>query len=58
VPDLPLATDRVAWEHVHRLFQQCGRNVTQTALRLGMHRRSLQRMLAKRAPSPRRSSFT
>ena len=58
VPDLPLAADRVEWEYVHRLFQQCGRNVTQTALRLGMHRRSLQRMLAKRAPAPRRSCLT
>ena len=58
VPDLPLAADRVEWEYVHRLFQQCGRNVTQTALRLGMHRRSLQRMLAKRAPAPRRSCVT
>ena len=58
VPDMPLAADRVEWEYVHRLFQQCGRNVTQTALRLGMHRRSLQRMLAKRAPAPRRSCLT
>ncbi len=58
VPDMPLGIDRVEWEYVHRLFQQCGRNVTQTALRLKMHRRSLQRMLAKRAPSPRRSCLT
>lgn len=53
VPDLPLGLDRIEWEYIQRLFQQCGRNVTQTAQRLGMHRRTLQRMLAKRAPSLR-----
>jgi two-component system response regulator RegA len=53
IPDLPLGLDRIEWEYVQRLFQQCGRNVTRTAQRLGMHRRTLQRMLAKRAPAPR-----
>ena len=53
VPDLPLGLDRVEWEYIQRLFQQCRRNVTRTAQHLGMHRRTLQRMLAKRAPPPR-----
>ena len=53
IPDLPLGLDRIEWEYIQRLFQQCGRNVTRTAQRLGMHRRTLQRMLAKRAPLPR-----
>ena len=53
IPDLPLGLDRIEWEYIQRLFQQCGRNVTRTAQRLGMHRRTLQRMLAKRAPSAR-----
>jgi two-component system response regulator RegA len=53
VPETPLGLSRVAWEHIQRIFEQCGRNVTATALRLGMHRRTLQRMLGKRAPPPR-----
>jgi len=50
VPEKPLGIERRGWEHIVRIYEQCGRNVTQTARRLGMHRRSLQRMLSKRAP--------
>ena len=53
VPESPLGIDRVCWEHIQRVFEQCGRNVTRTALQLRMHRRTLQRMLGKRAPQPR-----
>ena len=53
VPDTPLGIDRVCWEYIQRVFEQCGRNVTRTALQLRMHRRTLQRMLGKRAPRPR-----
>lgn len=58
VPDTPLGVTRVCWEHVQRVFEQCDRNVTETARRLGMHRRSLQRMLSKRAPRPRREELS
>ena len=53
VPDTPLGIDRVCWEYIQRVFEQCGRNVTRTAQQLRMHRRTLQRMLGKRAPCPR-----
>lgn len=53
VPGTPLGVDRLCWEHVHRIFEQCGRNVSRTAHVMGMHRRTLQRMLGKRAPRPR-----
>ena len=53
IPETPLRIERMCWEHIQRIFEQCGRNRTETARRLGMHRRSLQRMLAKRAPPPR-----
>ena len=53
IPDTPLGIDRVCWEYIQRVFEQCGRNVTRTALQLRMHRRTLQRMLGKRAPRPR-----
>jgi two-component system, response regulator RegA len=46
----PMSADRVRWEHIQRVFEQCGRNVSETARRLNMHRRTLQRILAKRAP--------
>ena len=49
-PDLPMPPDRLRWEHIQRVFEQCGRNVSATARQLGMHRRSLQRILTKRAP--------
>jgi len=43
-------TDRVKWEHIHRVFELCNRNVSETARRLKMHRRTLQRILSKRSP--------
>lgn len=46
----PLSADRVRWEYIQRMFEACGRNVSETARRLGMHRRTLQRILGKRAP--------
>ncbi|MDJ0895902.1 MAG: ActR/PrrA/RegA family redox response regulator transcription factor [Alphaproteobacteria bacterium] len=49
-PENPMSADRVRWEHIQRVFEQCDRNVSETARRLGMHRRTLQRILAKRAP--------
>ena len=53
VPETPLGLHRTCWEHVIRVYEQCGRNTTRAAARLGMHRRSLQRLLGKRAPPPR-----
>jgi two-component system response regulator RegA len=50
VPENPMSADRVRWEHIQRIYELCGRNVSETARRLGMHRRTLQRILAKRAP--------
>ena len=49
-PDDPMSADRVRWEHIQRIFEQCNRNVSETARRLKMHRRTLQRILAKHAP--------
>lgn len=49
-PDNPMSADRVRWEHIQRVFEQCDRNVSETARRLHMHRRTLQRILAKRGP--------
>lgn len=49
-PDNPMSADRVRWEHIQRVFEQCGRNVSETARRLRMHRRTLQRILNKHAP--------
>jgi two-component system response regulator RegA len=49
-PEHPMSADRVRWEHIQRVFEQCGRNVSETARRLNMHRRTLQRILAKYAP--------
>ena len=49
-PEQPMTADRVRWEHIQRVFEQCDRNVSETARRLNMHRRTLQRILAKRAP--------
>ena len=46
----PMSADRVRWEHIQRIFEQCNRNVSETARRLNMHRRTLQRILNKRAP--------
>jgi two-component system, response regulator RegA len=53
IPSMPLGLSRVCWEHIMRVHEQCGRNVSLTAQRLSMHRRSLQRILGKRAPQPR-----
>jgi two-component system response regulator RegA len=50
LPENPMSADRVRWEHIQRIFELCGRNVSETARRLNMHRRTLQRILAKRAP--------
>jgi two-component system response regulator RegA len=49
-PQNPMSADRVRWEHIQRVFEQCNRNVSETARRLNMHRRTLQRILNKRAP--------
>ncbi len=49
-PEQPMSADRVRWEHILRVYELCGRNVSETARRLNMHRRTLQRILAKRSP--------
>jgi len=49
-PENPMSADRVKWEHIHRVFELCNRNVSETARRLKMHRRTLQRILAKKSP--------
>src|SRR5262245_52535881 len=49
-PENPMSADRVRWEHIQRIYELCNRNVSETARRLNMHRRTLQRILAKRAP--------
>jgi two-component system response regulator RegA len=49
-PENPMSADRVRWEHIQRVFEQCDRNVSETARRLNMHRRTLQRILSKHAP--------
>lgn len=49
-PENPMSADRVRWEHIQRVYEQCDRNVSETARRLNMHRRTLQRILSKRGP--------
>ena len=49
-PENPMSADRVKWEHIHRVFELCNRNVSETARRLKMHRRTLQRILSNRSP--------
>ncbi len=49
-PENPMSADRVRWEHIQRIYELCGHNISETARRLSMHRRTLQRILAKRAP--------
>ena len=49
-PEDPMSADRVKWEHIHRIFELCNRNVSETARKLKMHRRTLQRILSKRSP--------
>lgn len=46
----PMSADRARWEHIQRVYESCDRNVSETARQLSMHRRTLQRILAKRAP--------
>jgi two-component system response regulator RegA len=50
IPENPMSADRVRWEHIQRIYELCDRNVSETARRLSMHRRTLQRILAKRSP--------
>ena len=49
-PDFPMSADRARWEHIQRVYEQCGRNMSEAARRLRMHRRTLQRILTKHAP--------
>lgn len=49
-PKRPMSPERVRWEHIQRIYEQCGHNVSETARKLSMHRRTLQRILAKYAP--------
>lgn len=49
-PENPMSAERVRWEHIQRVYELCDRNVSETARRLNMHRRTLQRILAKRSP--------
>jgi two-component system response regulator RegA len=49
-PKDPMSADRIKWEHIHRVFELCDRNVSETARRLKMHRRTLQRILSKKSP--------
>jgi len=49
-PENPMSADRVRWEHIQRVYELCNHNISETARRLNMHRRTLQRILAKRAP--------
>ena len=49
-PERPMSADRVRWEHINRVYELCERNVSETARRLNMHRRTLQRILAKHSP--------
>ncbi len=53
IPKTPLGIGRTRWEYIQRILEQCGHNVSEAAWRLRMHRRTLQRILAKRAPFPR-----
>lgn len=48
IGEQPLSVARLEWEHIQRVLNECGDNVSATARRLGMHRRTLQRKLAKR----------
>lgn len=50
IPEEPMSVRRLTWEHINRVLQETGGNVSETARRLGMHRRTLQRMLYKRPP--------
>lgn len=50
LPEHLMSADRVRWEHIQRVYEMCDRNVSETARKLSMHRRTLQRILAKRSP--------
>lgn len=47
LPTNPMSADRVRWEHIQRVYELCDHNVSETARRLGMHRRTLARKLEK-----------
>ncbi len=49
-PENPMSADRVRWEHIQRVYELCDHNMSETARRLNMHRRTLQRIMAKRSP--------
>lgn len=49
-PSVPRSLEEVEWEHLQRVLTDCGGNVSEAARRLGMHRRSLQRKLARGRP--------
>ncbi len=49
-PQHPMSADRVRWEHIQRVYELCDHNISETARRLKLHRRTLQRILAKHAP--------
>jgi two-component system response regulator RegA len=49
-PEQPMSANRIRWEHIQRVYELCDKNVSETARRLKMHRRTLQRILSKRAP--------
>lgn len=49
--EIPVPTlAQAEWEHIHRVLADCNNNISEAARRLGIHRRSLQRKLRKRAP--------
>ena len=49
-PEQPMSANRIRWEHIQRVYELCDKNVSETARRLKMHRRTLQRILSKRSP--------
>ena len=48
LPDAPPPLKRLEWEHIQRVLAECDGNISEAARRLGLHRRTLQRKLAKR----------
>lgn len=56
LPDAPPPLKRLEWEHIQRVLNECEGNISEAARRLGLHRRTLQRKLAKRPirETPRR----
>jgi two-component system response regulator RegA len=49
-PKQPMTAERARWEHIQNIYASCGRNVSEAARQLAMHRRTLQRILAKGTP--------